>query len=198
MRDRESGQNKFKGGWQRPKLQDWALLDFSFFIQVSSGPEAVSEIRTYDLAFATTRDQCDKMSRLFFNICPLIIMNICSKAHKICQSRFRILPKTKYTLKIMPNNCKILPKWQHFHQIWSRSHHKCTTMSMRGKPYCRQSEQRTLTKGGSITVWLTLLFILLRFRCFANVELTNCYVCLVKSKLVKQEVNRTVTRIIWS
>ena len=38
-----------------------------------------------------------------------------SRAYKICQTRFKILPNIKYTLKKLPKTFKILPKWR---QIW--------------------------------------------------------------------------------
>ena len=35
-------------------------------------------------------------------------------AYKIYQNSFKILPNTKYTLKILPKTLNILPKWRNF------------------------------------------------------------------------------------
>ena len=41
-------------------------------------------------------------------------MKIAQKANKIYRIYFKILPNTKYTIKILPNTLNILSKWQNF------------------------------------------------------------------------------------
>ena len=41
-------------------------------------------------------------------------MKIRQIVSKFCQSRFKILPNTKQTIKILPKSCYVLPKWQNF------------------------------------------------------------------------------------
>ena len=43
---------------------------------------------------------------------------------KVCQSRLSILPNRKWTVKILPKICKVLPNWRNFaqssHTAWRR------------------------------------------------------------------------------
>ena len=48
----------------------------------------------------------------FFNIWPLETMKSCPKASFNCQSKFKVLPNTKYTLSKLSMAFKILPKWR--------------------------------------------------------------------------------------
>ena len=48
----------------------------------------------------------------FFNIWPLKTMKSCPKASFNCQSKFKVLPNTKYTLSKLSMAFKILPKWR--------------------------------------------------------------------------------------
>ena len=54
------------------------------------------------------------MTRLFFNICSFTALKVSPMAFEIYQSRFKILPNTKFTLKILPKTLKILPKRRNF------------------------------------------------------------------------------------
>ena len=52
---------------------------------------------------------------IIFQYMSLSIYEKLFRAYKICQTRFKILPNIKYTLKKLPKTFKILPKWR---QIW--------------------------------------------------------------------------------
>ena len=54
------------------------------------------------------------MVRLFFKIWPFIALKINPIISQICQSMLSILPNRKWTVKNLPNICKLLPKWCNF------------------------------------------------------------------------------------
>ena len=60
------------------------------------------------------RNQCDQIVRFFFNIWPYATIKICPMVKQIRQSRLKILPNKKLTVKKLPKTCKILPKWLNF------------------------------------------------------------------------------------
>ena len=55
-----------------------------------------------------------RVSGLFFSIWTFTSMKICPKVYKFFQSRFNILPISKWTLEKLPKTLKILPKWRNF------------------------------------------------------------------------------------
>ena len=56
----------------------------------------------------------------FFNIWPLETMKSCPKASFNCQSKFKVLPNTKYTLSKLSMAFKIFAKVVKYRQIWSQ------------------------------------------------------------------------------
>ena len=54
------------------------------------------------------------MVRLFVNIWPFVANEISPIMSQIDPSRLNILPNNKYTVKKLPETCKLWPKWRNF------------------------------------------------------------------------------------